>query len=322
MVTTLTAPVLALDVATYQRHPLHDDERDWPETNCYIDAWVELLHALGLEPRAALAFTVACDFDGEQWEFFKCPLEDLYELYGIRVREVNLWRPLAEHTEMHLQLGHLLTLEADSWYLPDTAGSSYRINHQKTTIVTVRIDRDRRYLEYFHNRGYHRLADDDYDGVLRVAASPPALAPYAESITLDRMRALDEATLRDVARALLVRHLGRRPTTNPVKRLGARISTDVAWLTQGDEERFHGYAFGTLRQCGAWAQSAAAFVRWLDPTSRVAADAFDRLSNEAKICQFLLARAAAGRGAQLTPRLDALAGHWDTACAALVDQYG
>ena len=33
-----------------QAHALHAPERNWPETNCYVDVWVELLHDLGLDP--------------------------------------------------------------------------------------------------------------------------------------------------------------------------------------------------------------------------------------------------------------------------------
>ena len=36
----------ALDPQNYAPHPLHDAERIWPETNCYIDLWIETLHAL------------------------------------------------------------------------------------------------------------------------------------------------------------------------------------------------------------------------------------------------------------------------------------
>ena len=40
------------------RHPLHQGERVWLETNCYVDLWIELLHDFGFDPRAALGFTV------------------------------------------------------------------------------------------------------------------------------------------------------------------------------------------------------------------------------------------------------------------------
>ena len=48
-----------LDPATYQRHALHADDQVWVEKNCYIDIWIETVHALGLDPTAMLGFTVA-----------------------------------------------------------------------------------------------------------------------------------------------------------------------------------------------------------------------------------------------------------------------
>ncbi len=49
--------VLGIDAATYVPHPLHTDKREWSETNCYVDLWIEVLNALGLDPVAAAAFT-------------------------------------------------------------------------------------------------------------------------------------------------------------------------------------------------------------------------------------------------------------------------
>jgi len=55
-----------------------------------------------LEPRAILPFTVAIDFEGDQWTFFKPPHDELRELYGLDVQEMNVWRPLLEHALEHL----------------------------------------------------------------------------------------------------------------------------------------------------------------------------------------------------------------------------
>ena len=90
--------VVPVDAASYQPHPLHATERTWTETNCYVDLWIELLHALGLDPLAAAAFTISTDFEGDQWTFFKFPPEDLRALYGLEVAEMNVWRPMLEHT--------------------------------------------------------------------------------------------------------------------------------------------------------------------------------------------------------------------------------
>ena len=37
---------------TYRPHALHDAERMWPETTCYVDLWSEVLNAFGTAPEA------------------------------------------------------------------------------------------------------------------------------------------------------------------------------------------------------------------------------------------------------------------------------
>jgi hypothetical protein len=101
----MTKRILALDPSTYQRHPIHQEGRTWAETNCYVDVWIELLHALGYEPIAGLPFTLTIDFEGDQWTFFKCPLLDMYELYGLDVQELAIWRPLVVHIEEQVERG-------------------------------------------------------------------------------------------------------------------------------------------------------------------------------------------------------------------------
>jgi hypothetical protein len=322
LVMTVAGSMLDIDPATYRRHPLHDDDRDWPETNCYVDLWIELLHALGLDPVAALAFTLSCGFDGEQWEFFKYPLEDLRALYGLEVHELNAWRSLEVHIEEHLRLGHLLTVEADSWYLPDTAGVSYGIAHQKSSLVPAMIDPASTRLGYFHNRGYHVLDGDDYHGALRTAADPSVMPPYTELIDLERVRRPDDDTLRSAVGVLVAEHLARRPRTNPVEGLGSRIVDDVSWLRESDQDLFHAYAFGTLRQCGAWAACAASFVEWFDPRLQSSIEAFNALSSDAKTAQFKLARVAAGRDADLGPLFRSMAEHWDEGYRELLERHG
>ena len=89
--------LLPLTAATHVPHPLHSGERAWTETNCYVDVWIEVLAALGLDPLAGAAFPLSCDFVGDQWTFFKYPPEDLRAAYGIEVAELNVWRPVVDH---------------------------------------------------------------------------------------------------------------------------------------------------------------------------------------------------------------------------------
>src|SRR5207244_4485377 len=65
--------LFGLDPATYRPHDVHVGERQYTETNCYSDILIELLHARGDEPLAAMGFTVRMDFEGDQWTFFKPP---------------------------------------------------------------------------------------------------------------------------------------------------------------------------------------------------------------------------------------------------------
>jgi hypothetical protein len=315
------------DVDRFVPHPLHATERTWTETNCYVDVWIEVLHALGLDPVAAAAFTLSCDFEGDQWTFFKFPPEDLRTLFGIEVAELNVWRPVVDHVEEQLGLGRLCTVEVDAWFLPDTRGISYGVEHVKTTIVPTRIDRAARRLDYFHNAGLFAMSDDDFDGVFHLAGpvDPAILAPYVETVRIDRLRH-DEpglvAAVVDLARV----HLARRPSDNPVARMGARIEADLPWLAEQGIEAFHPYAFGLCRQCGASTELAATFVDWLNthhrPGTEAAAAGFREVAEGAKRLQFALARAASGRAVDLGDVLHAMTAAWGRSMDVLGERYG
>lgn len=96
--------VPGLDPARYQRHALHG-ERAWPETNCYVDLWIETLHGLGLDPVAGLSFCVGIDLEGDQFTFFKYPIADLERLYGFEIIQLNVWQSLLEQVSNQLRLG-------------------------------------------------------------------------------------------------------------------------------------------------------------------------------------------------------------------------
>jgi hypothetical protein len=138
--------ILSLDPATYQRHLIHGEGRTWAETNCYVDVWIETMHAFGYEPIAALPFTFAIDFEGDQWTFFKFPLLDLYDLYGIEVQELAVWRPLVNHIEEQVSRGRPVMVELDSFYLPDTHGTAYKFAHVKSTVSVIEIDHERQHM--------------------------------------------------------------------------------------------------------------------------------------------------------------------------------
>jgi hypothetical protein len=323
----MTLQIFDLDANAYQPHALHAPDRNWTETNCWQDMMIELLHVLGLDPVAAAAFTLSSDFDGDHWTLFKFPPEDLRALYGIEVAEMYVWRPVIDHLAEHLALGHPLTVEVDAWYLPDTAGITYHLDHAKTGIVMQMLDREGRRLGYFHNAGYFELEGDDFDGIFYLPGgrSPLVLLPYIELVKLDRVRHDDDQTLLATSLVLTREHLERRPATNPMPRLRARIEADLAWLASEGDEAFHPYAFATCRQCGANAEVAATFVDWLDERDNgglgKAADAFRSIASTAKGLQFSLARAARGRAVDLSAPFVEMEEAWDTALGMLVERY-
>ncbi len=316
--------VLRLDPTTHTRHPLHLDERIWTETNCYVDLWIELLHALELDPVAAMGFTLAMDFEAEQWNFFKFPLADLFDLYRIDVQELAIWRPVEWHVAEQIAAGRMAIVEVDSFYLPDTAGTAYRAEHVKTSIGIQMLDPDTGRLGYFHNAGYFELTGDDYAGLFPTLTST-TLPPYAELIKLGRLARLAPDELVRRAAALGRSHFARRPADNPVARYRKRFPNDLAWLSGQEMSAFHLYAFATLRQCGACAELAGTFLEWLgchgERGVADAAPAFMRFAESAKAMQFKLARAAAGRQVDFEPLLDAMEMSWDEGMNRLQAHY-
>ncbi len=314
---------------SYVPHLLHGEERTWPETNCYVDLWIELLHSRGLEPRACLAFTLGLDFEGDQFTFFKFPHSDLRALYGIDVQELNIWRGLVTHAAEQCAYGRVLMPEVDSFYLPDTAGVSYRNEHTKTTIGIVSIDPERRMLRYFHGRGLYELSGNDFDGIFRMgehAADAGVLPPYAEIAKMDAVRTLDAPTLVDRALALTRLHLATVPSVNPIAQYAARLAGDLAWLRDAPLESFHQYAFATVRQAGACFGLTTAFLQWLDANGatglREAAVAFDRLSVGAKTVQFKLARMVRlKREPNVAADVADMVGAWDEGMSRLTDRF-
>jgi hypothetical protein len=311
--------VFELDPNSYARHLIHTQDRSWAETNCYVDVWIELLHAWGFDPIAALPFTLAIDFEGDQWTFFKYPLADLYELYALDVQELALWRPLVTHLEEQVELGRPVLVELDSYYLPDTAGTAYRHEHVKSTVAVIEIDATRQRLGYFHGQGYYHLHGDDFVDVFRLsgAANPSILPPYAEFVkrrtaAAPRGEALLQASLR-----ILQRQLQLLPETNPFEKFKPRFDTDLQWLDGEPLETFHQYSFATLRQFGACYELAATYLGWLQAQHvaglEVPIAAFTDLSSGAKTVQFHLARAMIRKKPLDLSALDTMAARWQTA---------
>ncbi len=308
-----------LEPGTYRNHPLHGVDRTWTESNCYLDLWIELLHALGAEPLPLAACALSADFESTQWTFLKPSAEDLWSLFGLKVAEMNVWRAVDDHVIEELALGNLLTVEVDAWWLPDTAGTSYRTEHTKTSIVPHIVDSSARHLRYFHGPGYFSLNGDDYDGLFAARTLPP----YIELVRLDHLVA-DPLDLMDRSRSTLRQHLAKRPCTNPILRMGEALEQAIPWLQVSGPAAYHGLAFGTCRQCGAGSQLAAAYAAWLghhDGGLDEAAMRFEDVARDAKTLEFQLARAARGRAVDLSATVHAMARSWDQALDVLGARY-
>lgn len=300
----LTA-IRGLDVHAYQRSPLHASDCLWTEKNCYADVWIEFLHALGMEPRAMLPFTAAIDFIGDQWVFFKPVHEELRSLYGIEVNELNVWRPLIDHVVEHLSAGRLISTEADAFWLPDTAGTDYRRQHTKSTIIIAQIDVETSTLGYFHNAGYFELSGEDFDRTFHIGETlpPEYMALFAEVFSIDPEARLQGADLRRESRALWTRHLGRLPRSNPVGRFRERLERDLSDIQARGLPYYHAWAFANTRQLGAAYELAGAALDWTSAgEAREAADAFRTVASECKTLILKLARSVATRK---IPDLDA-----------------
>jgi hypothetical protein len=282
-------------------HPLQAPERNWPLANCYMDLWIGLLDYWRLDPTPALGVTLAMDFEGDQFTFFKFPHDELEKMYGVIVHEVSCYDTLERHTIEQLKRGRVVLAEVDGWYLPDTRATSYHMVHVKTTVGAVDIDPLAKRLTYFHANGCWDLEGDDYDGVFRRAArfapQEDILPPFVE-LAYRRFKPLEGDALTDAARQSLRHHLGRRPDANPFERYAEVFPDHAARLQREDEQFYHVYAFHVTRQIGSNYELMGSFLRWLErrgsdfgPTAELC----DKMSASAKALQFQLARINAGR---------------------------
>ena len=314
---TSLVSLLGLEPCSYSSHALHAPGRTYVEINCYTDVLIELLHARGEEPLAAMGATVRMDFEGDQWTFFKPAPEDLELLYGLEIHEMQPYRPLPSQIAEQITQSRTVAVEVDSWYLPDTAATSYRAEHVKTSIVAEAIDPAGERLRYFHATGLHELCGEDYRGVFRLGRSfsDDVLPPYTELVRFDAGAPLRGAELQAAARELLRRHLDRRPATNPFGRFGAQLERELARLLAGDTGDYHAYAFATVRMAGSAFEAAASHVEWLlGDAGTEAREAFERIVEGCKTLSFRLARR---RPFEHEPAIAALAAAWDEAVARL-----
>jgi len=316
--TDLTS-LFGLDLATYRPHLIHRGDRVYRETNCYSDILIELLHARGDEPLAAMGSTVRVDFEGDQWTFFKPPPGELESLFGVDIHEMQPYRPLPEQIERQLALGRTMIVELDAWHLPDTASTSYGSEHVKTSVAIEAIDTSGEHLRYFHNAGLYELEGEDYSGVFRLdhSYSGDVLPPYIELVRFDAGPRLEGEELREAALGLLREHLRRRPRTNPFVRFGEQLDRDLPRLLEGEAADYHAYAFATVRMAGSAFEVAASHVEWLLAGAGDAAQ--ESLSKIVEGCKTLSFRLARRRPFEPAPAIATLAGAWEEAMTRLDD---
>ncbi|HWT95711.1 MAG TPA: DUF1839 family protein [Solirubrobacteraceae bacterium] len=319
MTVASSSPLVSLDPATYVPHTLHQGDRTYLETNCYADVLIEVLHARGDEPLAAMGHTLRLDFEGDQFSFFKPPPGDLERLFGVDVHEMQPYRPLPGQIAALLERDRTMIVEVDAWYLPDTAATSYRREHVKTSIAPAAIDPAAERLTYFHNAGLYALEGEDFRGVFRQGMDLPGdvLPPYVDLVRFDAGPRLTGEPLRAEALALLRYHLARRPATNPFTRFAEQLAEELPSLLEGDVEGYHAYAFATVRMSGSAFEIAATHVEWLlGDAGTPAAEALRRIVDGSKVLSFKLARR---RAFDPRPAVEGLAAAWDEAMGALDD---
>lgn len=321
--------ILPLDPATYQRHAIHGEGRIWAETNCYTDVLIELLHGLGHEPIAALPFTLAIDFEGDQWTFFKFPQADLMTLYGFDIQELAPWRPLVEHIEEQVGAGRPVLVEFDSYFLPDTSGTAYRLAHVKSTVAVMEIDIGNHRLGYFHNQGYHVLEGRDFSDILQLEGlvHERMLPPYIEFVKrVPHFQGLTGTALVEASLSLLCKHVGLLPERNPFISFKAAFERDLQWLLGTEIEVFHAYSFATFRQYGACFELAGTYLGWLESQGldqlAQARSAFEQISQATKTFQFQLARSMARKKPIDLSPLDSMSEWWSVATRELRHQFG
>jgi hypothetical protein len=303
-----------LDAARHKRHPLHAAHRDWPEKNCYIDFWIELLGALGMEPLALLGHTVTVDFLGDQWTFFKPTPIEMRELYGIDIQEMTVWRPLLEHVVEHLAAGRMVAAEVDAFWLPDTAGTDYRKQNTKTTILFAAIDTRAHKLGYFHNAGYYELEGQDYDEIF-AAREEGALPLFAELVRIDQRVYRTQAALAERAVRLLGHHLKWRPALNPFAAFAPRFQEEMSHLHLRGLSYYHQWAFASLRQAGAAFELAAAHLEWLARCGHPCGSGARSFRAISATCKSLILKGArvafTGKPFDASSAMHAMADAWD-----------
>ena len=302
-------------------HAWHSGERVWSTTNAQVDVWIELLHALDLDPAPVLFPALCADFEGDQWTMLGVAPADLWSCYGIAVEELCVWRPLLAHLVEQLDRGHAVMVEVDEFHLPDMIGSSYQREHVKTVIAVTGYDRHAHTLRYMHGTFGGVVGGEDLDALLVAGIGSAQLPPTTRVVKLDRMAARTAAERSQVGIALARFHATRLPTRNPVRAFADALRPHSGWLSGGDAEHYQRWAFATLHQCGASFELGADVCAWLAGHGEPLMNAVPHLrmvSQAARTLHQRLVRVPqSGRVPDVTQTVEDMARSWDDAMAII-----
>ena len=188
--------------------------------------------------------------------------------------------------------------------------------HVKTSIAIQALDVEDRRLGYFHNAGYYELqgrtsrASSVSEGP---DADPASLPPYVEVVKLPDRAMLSGGALVDSIRSISFEPTWRGARDQPVPPLRDTLSRRSRLAGRRATRRTStGYAFATLRQCGAAFELGGAYLRWLERCGEcgleAVAAACDTIATTAKALQFKTARrVSTGRSFDAAPMLETMA---------------
>jgi hypothetical protein len=253
---------------------------------------------------------------------------DMLEMYGFDIQELNPWQNLAEHVATQVKRGNPVLVELDSWYLPDTAGSSYKTEHVKSTVAVNSINLQQKTMGYFHGQGYYELQGEDFDHIFQLQGlvHERMLPPYIELIKLrSRPDSLTAQELLGLSRAALCRQLVLMPRENPFVKFKERFSEHLPVLMEAGMDTFHKYSFATFRQFGACFELAATYLQWLQERDDADLDKAIRhylfIAESVKAIQFQFARAMARKKVLELDLLDQMSDAWQQSRDLLTANY-
>ena len=170
----------------------------YTETNCYTDILIELLHARGDEPLAALGLHAADGLRGRPVDVLQAaperPRSAVRRSTSTRCSRTGR---CPSRSPSRSRRGRTMIVELDSWYLPDTAATSYRTRAREDSVV-ARGDRPRGRAAALlpQRRRSTSSSGEDYRGVFRLGRefSGDVLPPVHRARPLRRRPAAARAT--------------------------------------------------------------------------------------------------------------------------------